>query len=474
MFAIRTPVKDAKRAGPSRSPREEEMKTTTEGMSSRPPTEPGKGDTMVRRSIGEIEARTNTARPKVKSPPKQQLPAKTKPVNIEAEGSPTCKTTKYKSRTTEAKAYLLKAKLQIDKSRNLKSDIKADVLEAVERLYKLVKEAEEARMAGVTSKSSQDIPDQNKPDQHAHCKDDLAAQMKEQVTLLKENNRKIDELKELIELQNGRETYARVVANHCTTKLPEHRETLHSVVVTSTDETETGDEVLDRVRKVVDAKEGWVTVQRVRKAKDRKIIMGFKSKEDQNKVKERLQTGDHLIVEEVKNKKPLLVLREVLQINTDEDIIRALRNQNQSVFQGLKGEESEMEIKYRRKARNPLTSHVVICTSPKIWGRILELGAVHIDLQRVKVADQTPLVQCTRCLGFGHSKRFCKDTTDLCGHCGGPHMRAECPEWLSDMAPACRNCLKAGRDKAEHNAFDRDCPVRIKWDKIARAAVAYC
>lgn len=74
---------------------------------------------------------------------------------------------------------------------------------------------------------------------------------------------------------------------------------MHSVVVTSTDETETGEEGLSCIRTAVDAKEGWVTVQRARKAKDRKVILGFMSKEDQTQAKEK-----HLLVEEVKNRDP--------------------------------------------------------------------------------------------------------------------------------------------------------------------------
>lgn len=503
MFGIRTPVKDAKRAGPSKSPKEEERKKTSEGINLRLSTEPEKGDTSVRRSIGEIEARVSTTRPKAKSPSKPKLSQpdevhksptwtkltiplkgtkegkttlKNKPVSANLDGSPVIKTPpkKYKSRTAEAKACLLKAKLQIDRSRNLKTDIKTEVLDAIDRLYNLVKEAEEARPPGEIPKMDQTTSNQNCPDQRELDRETITAKMEEQTALLKENNKKMDELKEMMEAQSRKDTYAKVTANYSTTPYVGNRETLHSVVVASTVETETGEEVLDRVRRTVDAKDGWVTVQRIRKAKDRKIVMGFRSKVDQNKVKERLQRENHLLVEEVKNKNPLLVLRDVLLVNTDEDVLRALQNQNRSLFHNLEGEDTKIEIKYRRKARNPLTGHIVISTSPIVWRRALELGALHVDLQRVRIADQSPLVQCTRCLGFGHSKRFCKEPADLCGHCGGPHMRAECTEWLAGDAPTCRNCTKAGRERAEHNAFDRDCPVRLKWDALARAAVAYC
>lgn len=100
--------------------------------------------------------------------------------------------------------------------------------------------------------------------------------LEEHSRLLLENNKKLQDIQTKIENQREllervtTDTYASVVA----IKLP-CRSTLHSVVVTSKDETETGEEVLNKVRQTVDAKEGWIRVEKIRKAKDRKVIMGF-------------------------------------------------------------------------------------------------------------------------------------------------------------------------------------------------------
>lgn len=55
---------------------------------------------------------------------------------------------------------------------------------------------------------------------------------------------------------------------------------LHSIVVTTSDENETGEDVLDRIRKVVNAKESGIAVERIRKAKDRKVKVGCKTNEE--------------------------------------------------------------------------------------------------------------------------------------------------------------------------------------------------
>ena len=61
---------------------------------------------------------------------------------------------------------------------------------------------------------------------------------------------------------------------------------LHSVVVSSTEQMNTGDEILERIRKAMDAKEGWVHIVTVRI-----IIMECGTQEERSKIKERLQAG---------------------------------------------------------------------------------------------------------------------------------------------------------------------------------------
>lgn len=127
MLGIRSPIKSTKteRAGPS----------------------------VVRRSIGEIEARTSpqpetqTNPVEVKKVGLSQTTLKNKPgnkakVRTEAKVISPKKTPTYRTKIAEAKACLLKAKLQLNNSRTSRANIKSDVLYAVECLYALVKEAE--------------------------------------------------------------------------------------------------------------------------------------------------------------------------------------------------------------------------------------------------------------------------------------------------------------------------------------------
>lgn len=467
-------------------------------------TEQEKSQTSnVRKSVGEWENPKSVVRSKHLTPPKKAAsaePLKPKPkthfsqesgpseaappkVSIEASGSPPkqAEKTKYVDRLTEARACVNKAKLQIGNSRNLKTEIKTEVIQAVERLYQLVKEVESVKGQGKKVKEQdKDKEEEQKPEKEKERKvedSELMKRIDEHTRRMQENNEKMERLKEALERQQEfleAKTYASVTAA-CSSRQPHERTALHSVVVTSRDETESGEEILDRIREVVNAKEGGVKVDRIRKAKDRKIIVGCRTEEERQAVKERLRKAEkHLQVEEMQNKDPMVILKDVLNYNSDEEIIRALRNQNTEIFKDLNANAQKMEVAYKKRTRNPHTSHIIMRVSPRIWQRMIKEGSVHIDLQRVRVADQSPLVQCSLCLGYGHGRRFCKETLAKCSHCGGPHMRAECADWLAGETPTCCNCVHAKMDVTGHNAFSQECAVRRKWEALARATVAYC
>lgn len=394
---------------------------------------------------------------------------------------------KFTNRLSEAKSCLTKAKLNLNSARNLKTEIKTAVTSAIERLYQLVKETE----AEVTKLKD---PIKNKGQSEVEKEvltsppppppllpmvpgEDLKLAIESHMNMLKESNEQIIGLKKVLEDHRAAvegTTYADKVAG-ASGKKPPTQTTLHSVVVTSKDEGDTGEQVLSKIRDTIQAKEGWVKVEKIRKTKDRKIIVGCKTREEREKVKERLRKAEeYLNVEEIKNKDPLIILKDVLRAHSDEDLLKALRNQNKYVFADLDKQDNRVEVIYRKKARNSLENHVVIRVSPKIYQRVLEGEAVYIDLQRIWVADQSPLVQCSLCLGYGHGRRFCNQTIVKCSHCGGPHMRSECADWLAGAPPSCSNCTQAKLAQNEHNAFSQECPVRRKWDALARSTIAYC
>lgn len=61
-------------------------------------------------------------------------------------------------------------------------------------------------------------------------------------------------------------------------------------------------------------------------------------------------------------------------------------------------------------------------------------------------ADHIRVVQCYRCMFFGHIMRDCKNEPS-CGHCAGAHEKKECTK--KDEPPKCINCVR-------HNTVNND------------------
>lgn len=434
------------------------------------------------------------------------------------------------TRREEAREIQVNIKELLKSSRNIKNEIKAGIEDEVENLYYMVKEADDLIKAIMFDNEGNPIYNVYLPDETKDLKDAKMV-IEEFHIILKENNQKIAELEKAIKenksqqleeaknlkknqeimhkldkiIQNHNisqtinkniesinnniqtnikeikeeletikiKTYASVVAAPRENKPPQCT-ALHSIVVSSKNETETAQEILNVIKEKVQAKENGIIVENVRKAKDRKIIIGCRTEEGRNIIKEKLKSAsDRLRVEEIANKRPLVVFRNVLNENTDDDICIALQTQNQRILDDLNEKDKEIKILFRKRTRNPQVGHVVARVAPLLWKKLTEVGQVHIDLQTVKVEDHSPLIQCSMCLGYGHSRGRCTQDKPKCSHCGGSHVRAKCGEWLAGTAPKCCNCSHAKLESKEHSAFSNECPIRRKWDQMARATIEY-
>lgn len=246
-----------------------------------------------------------------------------------------------------------------------------------------------------------------------------------------------------------------------------------SVIVGSKNVIDTSADVIEKLRGALDARRSGLKIERLRRVRDAKVVLSCASKEEMEKLSEQLKNDKNLTAEVAKNKKRLVVLKNVMAYNTDDDIRTALAEQNRHLLEDLSADETAVEVRYRRRARNQQECHAVLQVSPELWQRLTSAGRVYIDLQHVRVQDQSPLVQCTRCLAYGHGRKQCADDVDLCNYCGGPHLKSSCTQLAAAQAPKCINCTRAKLTETAHTASGDCCLVRRKWDALARAAIAY-
>ncbi|GBP23615.1 hypothetical protein EVAR_80232_1 [Eumeta japonica] len=249
----------------------------------------------------------------------------------------------------------------------------------------------------------------------------------------------------------------------------------HTLIVASKFENHTAEQVITKLRGVVDAREMGMAVNRIRKARGQKVVLSCSFVEDTKKIEERLKIrGADLKVAKPEMRLPTVIIRDVLKVNSDEDIVTSLKTQNRHLSEDLDWDKVRARVCYRRRARNDFECHPVLEVSAELHHRMMKAGYVYMGLQRRPVWDQSPLVQCSRCLGYGHGKRFCKEVSERCAHCGGEDTGVTCRARKEGEPPKCINCTRAGCEDTAHGAFSTECGVRAKWDGMVRSKVAYC
>lgn len=405
--------------------------------------------------------------------------------------------TEYQTdKAKEARKWVKIAKTYVGESRNLKTELKDGILRALTELYQI------AKTVGTHERTKEGGEEESERSRNHQIEGNIEETLKthsaliemhmEEMKLLRNtieksievrcnNEQVLEELKEVkIATENIKETMREKASTQVNTS--PHPQAMQGItngpsyaaIVTSDSLEDDGHQLPTRVRKALDAKTNGLQIQNIKNIRDHRVVVKCQSKKELERAIEHLRRDKELEVQVAKNKDPLVILKNVLTSNTDEDIGTALRTQNAHLTGDLSAEEGSATVKFRRRARNPHECHVVLQVSPRLWQRLIDVGRVFIDVQRVRVEDQTPLVQCSRCLAYGHGRKLCIEPTETCHHCGGRHIKQECPDKSAGKQQSCINCRRAKAADDGHAVYSEKCPVRKKFDALARQTTAYC
>ncbi|CAB3252462.1 unnamed protein product [Arctia plantaginis] len=203
----------------------------------------------------------------------------------------------------------------MDLSGNLKATIKAQVIKSLQGLFDLVQTLDGRLKEQATSKLS---PSPASPASSSEV-----------------NLRRIEDLTKVhSELRDDLRraklaTYAKVTkVTKVRTNINSPSKPSHTIIVTSTEEKDTSEDVLEKIRKTVVAKDGDVKIDKIRKAKSSKVVISCDSEENIQKVVARIGSNKELQAQKATNKDPLLMVRDLLAYNTDDDITAAINRQN--------------------------------------------------------------------------------------------------------------------------------------------------
>lgn len=128
-------------------------------------------------------------------------------------------------------------------------------------------------------------------------------------------------------------------------------------------------------------------------------------------------------------KNPLLRLVGVVTDLPEARVEEFVLNQNGALVSSLAAEDKKIRVIRRTRGRNNLINNVILEVSPAPWQR-LQGRRLRIGYQVVEAYDQTQIMQCYNCMGFGHRARDC-EKDPKCGHCAGAHDTRKCSEKTS-------------------------------------------
>lgn len=246
----------------------------------------------------------------------------------------------------------------------------------------------------------------------------------------------------------------------------------YPLIIESRNPNHSGDQIISTIKSGVDVVNMGVGISGMRKCKNSRVAITLESERERTVMEDAIKgLGDDFTVTQPQMREPQLRLIGVISEMSDVKVEEALIRQNPSMLLGLLHDDLKVKVVRRVKGRNNGLSNIIIQVSPKVWGCLRD-RRVRLGYQMITAVDQSPILQCYKCLGFSHRAADCRVIVPKCGYCALSHDTRECSN--KNHPPNCTNCQVKGSQNCDHPAYSSDCPEWRRWDRLARAAVRYC
>lgn len=182
-----------------------------------------------------------------------------------------------------------------------------------------------------------------------------------------------------------------------------------------------------------------------------------------------LAKADFKVVENPKTE-PRIIVHGVPSEMASEEIREELVAQN--VDEGCA---DQLRVVYVFPVRDKRrTKSCIIEVSPAVRKQLMEKARIYLRFSSCPFSDYIRVLQCFRCLAFGHLAANCKGTA-ACGHCASQHETRDCTN--REDTPACWNCQNS-RVPVEgghaHSALDTvKCPILVRRMKDRISNINY-
>lgn len=254
-------------------------------------------------------------------------------------------------------------------------------------------------------------------------------------------------------------SFASVVASNVkNVKTPKSRPAL--VIESASSDVKSSKDVVNVWRRGVSFKDVSFAPAKVQPVSNGKVRVEFDDVNQRDIALDKLKSVKDVKAEPARRSRPLVIVKGVSKDVSEDDVAGLIIQQNP----GLNATDDDVRRRFVRRNRKDHLFNIVFEVSPTVRVKLLQQQRVNVDHQRLRVDDFSSLLQCYKCLGFGHTRAKCTSDVNVCSYCASTDHRFDvCPNKDDKDKLKCHNCSKSGKTSdVKHSATSAKACPQIK------------
>lgn len=228
--------------------------------------------------------------------------------------------------------------------------------------------------------------------------------------------------------------------------------------------------VQEDFKKAIDPRKENLHLKAVRPGKGG-IVVVAETKEEIEKIRNSAALREAgLVVEDVKSRDPLLLMRNIDTDLTAEKVQEGLFAQNSTLNDGGKMSLEQFKKNFRpvrklapKEPGSKGQSKWIVECSPQVRNLVRKADRLYLDYGTVRCEDYIVPSRCFNCQAYKHVAKHCTAKDPTCGYCAKEgHKYADCPDKKEGKIPHCAPCTRMGEKEVNHATDYKECKAWLK------------